>query len=91
MQSQSLGSLTSNNATNETEMSDIPFNDPDDRIDLSVPLMTAREVAELLRIPEKTVLNMARDGRLPSLKLGRRRVFARAQIARAIERRRGEL
>ena len=72
-------------------MTDAPFTRPDHHIDLSTPLMTAGEVAELLRIPEKTVLNFARDGRLPSLRLGRRRVFERNQIARALEAHRGEL
>ena len=46
-----------------------------------VPLMTAREVAELLRVPVKTVLNLSRRGDLPRLKIGDKTVrFDRADV-----------
>ena len=35
------------------------------------PLLTAREVARLLRLHEKTVRRMIREGRLPCLRIGR--------------------
>lgn len=43
----------------------------------SVPrLMTAQEVAELLRVPRSTVYELARNRRIPFLKVGRRTLFA---------------
>lgn len=42
--------------------------------------MTAAEVAELLRMPTSTVEHLARIGKLPSRKVGRRRLFLRARI-----------
>jgi excisionase family DNA binding protein len=52
---------------------------------LSEPLMDADDVAEVLKIPAKTVLQYAREGRLPSRALGRHVRFVRAEIACAIE------
>ncbi|HLR96475.1 MAG TPA: helix-turn-helix domain-containing protein [Jiangellaceae bacterium] len=43
--------------------------------------MTAPEVAEWLRVPQSWVETAARDGRLPSMKLGRYRRFSRAALA----------
>ena len=40
-------------------------------------LMTASEVAELLRVPRSTVYELARRRRIPFLKVGRRTLFAR--------------
>jgi excisionase family DNA binding protein len=53
---------------------------------LSEPLMDADDVAGLLKIPAKTVLQYARDGRLPCRQLGRHVRFVRAEVACAIER-----
>jgi excisionase family DNA binding protein len=56
-----------------------------DRSD-SQPRLTASdvlpvaEVAELLHVPESTVGDWARRRVIPSLKLGRRRIFVRAKI-----------
>jgi excisionase family DNA binding protein len=38
-------------------------------------LLTAGEVAELLRIPKSTVYELTRTRRLPHLKVGRRTLF----------------
>jgi excisionase family DNA binding protein len=43
-------------------------------------VMTAAEVAALLKMPQSTVEHYARSGVLPSRKLGRRRVFLRPQL-----------
>jgi excisionase family DNA binding protein len=53
---------------------------------LSEPLMDAEHVGALLKIPGKTVLMYARDGRLPCRQLGRHVRFVRAEVAAAIER-----
>jgi len=42
--------------------------------------MTAAEVAALLGVPKSTVHYWAREGTLPSRKLGRRRIFIRPKI-----------
>jgi excisionase family DNA binding protein len=51
---------------------------------LDLPLLTASEVAADLKIPEKTVLNLARADRLPSIKIGRRRLFSREAVTSAV-------
>lgn len=43
-------------------------------------VMTGREVAELLHMPVSTVEDLARRGRLPSVKVGRRRLYIREQV-----------
>lgn len=43
-------------------------------------VMTAGEVATLLGVAESTVHYWAREGTLPSRKLGRRRIFIRSKI-----------
>jgi excisionase family DNA binding protein len=43
-------------------------------------VLTASEVAELLRVPASTVHDWARRGVIPSIKLGRRRIFIRQQL-----------
>lgn len=43
-------------------------------------VMTAGEVAKLLRMPTSTVEHLARQGTLPSRKIGRRRLFVRRQV-----------
>src|SRR3954470_10205904 len=53
---------------------------------LDEPLLTAREVSELLGgIPSKTVLQYARDGRLPCLRIGKHVWFLRSDIARVLD------
>jgi excisionase family DNA binding protein len=44
------------------------------------PLMTAQEVAELLRVPRSTVYELARSRRIPFLKVGRRTLFAQESL-----------
>lgn len=51
-------------------------------------IMTAAEVAELLRMPRSTVEDYARRDVLPSIKLGRHRRFVRADIERHVDRQR---
>jgi excisionase family DNA binding protein len=43
-------------------------------------VMTAAEVAKLLHMPTSTVEHLARVGKLPSRKVGRRRLFLRPKI-----------
>lgn len=43
-------------------------------------VMRAGEVAELLRVPVSTIHEWARDGRLPSRKRGRHRLFIRSEV-----------
>jgi excisionase family DNA binding protein len=45
-----------------------------------LPLMTAQEVAELLRVPRSTVYELARTRRIPFLKVGRRTLFAQQTL-----------
>jgi excisionase family DNA binding protein len=47
-------------------------------------LMTAQQVAALLLLPISTVMDYARRGVLPSIKLGKHRRFVRSQVERAI-------
>ena len=43
-------------------------------------LMTAQEVAELLRVPRSTVYELARNRRIPFRKVGRRTLFAQQTL-----------
>jgi len=43
-------------------------------------VLTVCEVAELLHMPTSTVEHLARQGTLPSRKIGRRRLFVREQV-----------
>ncbi len=70
------------------EMSDEP-------VRLERQLLTAGEVAELLRLPVSTVYELARTGRLPHLRIGRAMRFSRddletylADVCRSVPRRR---
>ena len=45
-------------------------------------LLTPDEVAEMLRVARKTVIVMARDGRIPSLRVGRFVRFDAVEIER---------
>jgi excisionase family DNA binding protein len=52
---------------------------------LDEPLLTAREVSELLGgIPPKTILQYAREGRLPCLRIGKHVRFIRSEIDEAL-------
>ncbi len=46
--------------------------------------MTARDVARLLHAPVSTVEDWARRGILPSVKIGRRRLYIRQNIETAL-------
>lgn len=47
---------------------------------MSDRLLTAKEVAELLAVPESWVREATRDGRLPHINLGRYRRYSREAI-----------
>ena len=52
---------------------------------LDEPLLTASQVSELLGgIPPKTILQYARDGRLPCLRIGKHVRFIRSEIDREL-------
>ncbi len=48
---------------------------------LSEPLLTADDAAELLRVRRSTVYELARNRRLPHVRVGRRILFVRADLA----------
>lgn len=48
-------------------------------------IMTADDVANLLKMPRSTVEDYARRGMLPSFKLGRHRRFVREEVVAAVE------
>lgn len=43
-------------------------------------LMTAQEVAELLRVPRSTIYELARNRRIPFVKVGRRTLFVQQAL-----------
>jgi excisionase family DNA binding protein len=43
-------------------------------------LLTAEEVAELLRLPVSTIYDLARTGRLPHLRIGRALRFSQSDL-----------
>ena len=49
-------------------------------VPLDHQLLTANEVAELLRLPVSTIYDLARTGRLPHLKIGRALRFSRSDL-----------
>lgn len=49
------------------------------------PLMTTREVAQLLRRTERTIRNWVRKGRLKPVRLGRAVYFRRVDIERLLD------
>jgi excisionase family DNA binding protein len=51
-----------------------------ERTPLSEPLLTADEVAALLRVPRSTVYELTRTRRLPHIKVGRRTLFVRVDL-----------
>jgi excisionase family DNA binding protein len=53
---------------------------------LREPLLTASEVSALLGgIPPKTILQYARDGRLPCMRIGKHVRFLRSDVGEAID------
>lgn len=52
---------------------------------MSERLETAAEIAELLSVPESWVEREAREGRLPSIKLGHYRRYDRAAVLAWLE------
>ncbi|HKG62714.1 MAG TPA: helix-turn-helix domain-containing protein [Solirubrobacteraceae bacterium] len=48
---------------------------------LSEPLLTADDAAELLRVRRSTVYELARTRRLPHVRVGRRILFVRSDLA----------
>jgi excisionase family DNA binding protein len=52
----------------------------DEIVPLDHQLLTAEEVAELLRLPVPTIYDLARTGRLPHLKIGRALRFSRSDL-----------
>lgn len=48
-------------------------------------LLTAQEVADILRVPRSTVYELARGRRIPHLKVGRRTLFEPQALARWID------
>ena len=51
-----------------------------ERTPLSEPLLTADEVASLLRVPLSTVYELTHSRRLPFIKVGRRTLFVRLDL-----------
>jgi excisionase family DNA binding protein len=51
-----------------------------DAVDLSHRLLTPTDVADLLSIPLSTVYELARDGRLPTIRIGRAVRFDRRDL-----------
>ena len=47
---------------------------------LAEPLLTADDVASLLRVPRSTVYELTRSRRLPHVKVGRRTLFVRSDL-----------
>ncbi len=47
-------------------------------------LMTAQEVADMLRVPRSTVFELARSRRIPFIKVGRRARFTRETMLERI-------
>ncbi len=48
-------------------------------------LLEAKEVAELLNVPERWVRDATRDERLPCVRLGRYRRYSREDVLRWVE------
>ena len=67
--------------TGLTDMSTVPSTS------LQEPLFTARQVGAILGgIPSNTVLQYARDGRLPCLRIGKHVRFLRSDVAAELDR-----
>jgi excisionase family DNA binding protein len=68
----------------ETGRQNPPSEDSETGPSLLDELMTAQEVADLLRLRLSTVESYARRGLLPSIKVGRHRRFIRSQVEQAL-------
>jgi excisionase family DNA binding protein len=51
---------------------------PDDEFEL----LTADEAAQLIRLPRSSVYELARNQRIPCVRIGRRVLFVRAQLVK---------
>jgi excisionase family DNA binding protein len=70
-------------------MNSMPPTNTDQAISLADPLLTAEDAATLLGgIPPKAVLQLAREGRLPSVRIGKHVRFVRAELEEALTSRR---
>lgn len=49
-------------------------------------ILDAHDAAELLRVCEKTVLKLARDGEIPAVRIGRQWRFSRSALTAYVER-----
>ena len=58
-----------------------------DRLNVASPVMTVREVADLLRINRTTVYRLLKSGLLPGFRIGSDRRFDRGSIDRWRDRR----
>lgn len=67
---------------------DLPYNSPDSTCGerMADEILTIREVAELLKINEKTAYKLAAAGKLPGFKVGGSWRFERQEIANWIRR-----
>jgi excisionase family DNA binding protein len=61
-----------------------PLQRSDARALTAADVLTAREVADLLRVPQSTVSDWARRGVIPSRRLGRRRLYLRPQLEKLL-------
>lgn len=61
--------------------------EPVEMAGLIFPLLDATEAGRMLGgIPRRTVMDYARDNRLPSIKIGDKRFFCRGQLAQHVAR-----
>jgi excisionase family DNA binding protein len=76
---QPLAGMASNEPAGDTPRAEVGQSDR--LIDLeSAPLRTAAHLSRLLNISEKSILQYARDGRLPSVRIGKHVRFVVAEI-----------
>ncbi len=54
-------------------------------------VLTARQVAALLQMDQRTIYKLAKRGELPSFKVTNRWRFLRADIERWVEKKKGEI
>ena len=66
------GSSSTINGSPAPEQTQLPL--------LAEPLLTADDVASLLRVPRSTIYELTRSRRLPHVKVGRRTLFVRSDL-----------